>query len=794
MKAFKKMIITGLLFGILIGCGSSVDSASNFIESGKELLAEGQIKKARLEFKNAIQVDPRQAEPFYQLALLDEKEQKWKAMFANLTTVEQLDPTHYDAIVKLGQIHLLAGNFDIALEKANKVIEADKSNVLAWVLRASIAMKQKKYESAMNDVEHALSLDSKNIETLSVKTLILNLQGNPKQALLVIDDALKIKPDQLALVMIKLSVLEGQKDYVAMEQVYQGLLTLRPDESWVAVSLAKLLNAQDRYMDAKNILESFVSAHVDDKEAKLLLVSLVSTKEPEQAIILLDGYIEHDQDHYELRSTKAKLQLDNGHIDETIETLKQIKSLDTEGEYGRNARVMLAGFDFQQGNMESALVQLQEVLTIDPENEGALLLKAQIEIANKDIDTAVTHLRLVLRNNPESDKALVLLAQSYMNSGSTELAEDNFRQALVVNPSNTLAALSVADSLMKAKDLDRTEAVLTKALKNAKNKEPLLQALAQVQLLKKDWDNATTSIDSLRVDSGDTALTYYLSGQVFQGQSLFESAITEYKAALAEQPNMVRALHGLSYSYMQLSKKEGLISYLDEFSQSNPSQLAGYEVLSSIHMQDKNWDDAIAAIEQGIAKEPKWQRGFSILASIYYAQNKTEQAISAYKRGLDNIKNSTLLSMQLASAYEGVAEFDKAKTLYEEVLARDSSIEPAINNLVSLLVDRFNSEENLNKAMMLAERFKTATEPYYLDTYAWTHVLLGNFDKAQGVLERVVSLAPNVAVFNYHIGALYLKQGNKIEAENYLNIAKSLAVKQGDTFTAEKVTELLGSL
>ena len=148
----------------------------------------------------------------------------------------------------------------------------------------------------------------------------------------------------------------------------------------------------------------------------------------------------------------------------------------------------------------------------------------------------------------------------------------------------------------------------------------------------------------------------------------------------------------------------------------------------------------------------------------------------------------------MASTYENNAEFDKAKRVYEQVLERDSSVEPAINNLASLLTDQFYSEENVKKAMVLAERFKTATEPYYLDTYAWTNVLLGNFVKAQSVLERVVSLSPNVAIFNYHLGVLHQKQGNKVEAENYLNVAKSLAEKQGDTTIAEKVDELLSSL
>lgn len=127
----------------------------------------------------------------------------------------------------------------------------------------------------------------------------------------------------------------------------------------------------------------------------------------------------------------------------------------------------------------------------------------------------------------------------------------------------------------------------------------------------------------------------------------------------------------------------------------------------------------------------------------------------------------------------------------EPLLARDNSIDAAANNLASLLTDQFRSAENLKKAQVLAKRFKKSTEPYYMDTYAWVNVQLGEFEEAELMLLKVVVKAPNVAVFNYHLGALYNKQANTAEATKYLTIAKQQADKQGDKITAEKVKELL---
>jgi tetratricopeptide (TPR) repeat protein len=439
-KLIKCFIISTISITGLVACGSSADSARGYIESGKTLLADGKPEKARLEFKNAIQVDPKIAESYYQLALLDEKVKNWKLMFANLSKVEKLDANHHDAMIKLGRLNLLLGELELALERANKVIKQDDKKTMAWLLRSGVALKQNNYESAIKDVNQALQLEVNNIEALSLKAFVLNKQDKATEALALLSTALTNNPDALPLTMIKISIFEQQKKYSEMESIYKGLQQKHAAATWVHVSLAKLYNAQNRYEDAKEVLQQFVVAQPDMKEAKMLLVSLVQTKEPELAITLLDSYIKLQPEASDLRFSKAKLLLTSKQVDAALEELQQIASLPNGGENARKAKIMLASFDLQQGEKDAANEKIQDILQKAPENEAALLLKARIDIANNNIDTAVTNLRVVLRNNPESDQALVLLAQAYMRSGSTELAEDNFRQALEVNPGNIVDA------------------------------------------------------------------------------------------------------------------------------------------------------------------------------------------------------------------------------------------------------------------------------------------------------------------------------------------------------------------
>jgi len=787
MKLFKILALSCLL----VGCGSSTDSASGFIESGKALIVEGKPEKARLEFKNAIQVDPKVAESYYQLALLDEKEKSWRPMFENLSKIEQLEVPHNDAMVKLGQLYLLSGELDEALERANKIIKHNNQHAMAWVLRSSVELKRQNYDLAIKDVNKALALDENSIEALSLKTIVLNKQGKETESLDLLSTALSKNPSALPLTMIKLTILEQQKDYPAMEEVYKSLQKTHASETWVYVGLAKLYTVQNRYEDAKQLLKQFVSSQPEKKEAKVLLVSLVREIEPELAITLLNTYIKKQPEESEFRFLKVTLLLAKKQVDAAIQELQLIANLADADENVSKAKMILANFDLQKGNRDEASKKIQGVLEKSPENEAALLLKARIDIASNDIDEAVTNLRVVLRNNPESDQALVLLAKAYMQSGSIELAEDYFRDAIEVNPNNTFAALSVAQGLMKKKDLNRTETVLLNALSNNPNNSDILQALAQVRLLKKDWLGTKSIVDTMLQKDGNSIVASYVTARLAQAQNQYSDAIDEYKRVLANRPEMIRALQGLAHSYMQLNQESELIVYLQEYNNKNYDKAAGYAILSSVYAKNKVWNKSIDALEDGLAIEPTWQAGYTALADVYTVQKKTKKVFESYRRGLTANPNSSFIAMRLAWLNEKKGNFKEARKLYEDVLIRDNSISAAANNLASLLTDQLRSVENLKKAQVLSERFKTSTEPYFMDTYAWVNVQLGQFEKAELILLKVLAKSPNVAVFNYHLGVLYSKQGKASEAKKFLERAKKQAEEHGNKIIADKIKEIL---
>jgi tetratricopeptide (TPR) repeat protein len=793
MKNLKRTVLTALLVGVISGCGSAEESSEKFIESGKELMNEGDYDKARLEFRNALQINPLEAEGYYQLALIDEKNQNWKGMYANLSTVESLEPNHVNAIVKLGQIQLLSGRLDEAMERAEKALSLEPENIEATLLQATVFIKQEKFNEAEKQIDQALSIDSTSMEALSARIMLYKETEQYDAALTAADEALVAHPDSLPVKMIKLSIYEAQKDFNAMESLLASLSEEMPDESWIAISRTKLLNdGLNRPQDARKVMEDYIAANPDDIETKLAYVGFLNNSDADAAVAKLDQYLAENPDNQELRFAKLEMLQRQGKTDDMVAELEAIIASEPDSDSGLRAKAVLAGLEASKENFDQAEKMADEVLAIDSQNEQALLIKSKLQIRNEDFDSAISNLRTIIRNNPEADEAMVLLAQVYMKTGSAQLAENSFRQALSVNPRNPQAAMSVASSLMRSNDLDRTENVLIGALEGNPESEELLQALAQVRILKRDWAGTQTTLESL--GDSESALTHLLSAQMYQGLQDYTLAISEYDLALQIDPGLTRALQELARSYVRLEQQEEMIEYLNQHIADHPQQLNGYSVLSNYYVSQNDWDAAIGVTEKGIQTNPQWGSGYGMMAGLYQQKGDMEQAVSTYQEGLEKLPEDNVLTLQLASTYEAMGEFQKARDLYEEVISRDPLIDVAANNLASLLTDQFESPENLQRALTLSSRFRDSDQPYFADTFGWVNFKMGNYEDARSALETAASSDDAIALFHYHLGRVYVALSLPEEARQSFERAQRMANEENDEELIAKITEQLSQL
>ncbi|EMR14369.1 TPR repeat protein [Methylophaga lonarensis MPL] len=789
MNKFKKTVLASVLALAMVGCGSAEDSAANFVESGNTFLEDGNVERARVQYRNALQIDPRLAEPYYRLALIDEKSQNWRGMYANLSTAEALNPEYTEVLIKLGQMYLLSNVFDEAMKRAEQVLALEPDNIEGLALMATIYIRQENFGSASVELDKALALAPDDLNIRMLEVTLLNERGDRQRAMEAMEKLIDLHPDASPLYLQYLTMLEQRRRYEDMSKVYQKLAEMYPEERWVVQSHAQLLNGVlRRHDDAMQTLAAFVERNPDDVEAKLLHVGLARTVNSAQGVSLLDSYIEQYPNSTELRFARVEVLLADGRTEEVIQDLNRLIETEGQSELASMARVSLAGIRARAGDLDAANRLVNEVLGYSSDDVPALIMRARLSMQQQRLDDATTDLRLAIRNNPDSDEALVLLAQAYAMSGSQQLAADTFRRALTANPQNQAAALAVAETHVRNGDIERAEQVLTTAMLGSTDVNSLLQAQLQVRLAGQNWEGSREIIERLR-QTGEVlpAEMALLSGQMHLGMQNYTSAIEEFELALSQEPGMISALQGLVNAHLALNQLDELLAYMNNHLEKNPDQIGAYGVKATLLRNQQDLEAAKATVQQGLSMRSDWVPGYSLLASLHIQGGDPEIAIDTYKRGLAEVPEDNMLTMQLASAYYTVGNYDAAKAAYEEVLSRNPDVEPVINNLAVMLLDNYGTDANKRRALEMVERFRDSDQPYFLDTYAWAQINAGNYQLAFPALSRAISLDSSVPVFHFHMAVLQHRMEDSSRAQEALNRAEQMAREANDQRLMQRI-------
>jgi tetratricopeptide (TPR) repeat protein len=388
----------------------------------------------------------------------------------------------------------------------------------------------------------------------------------------------------------------------------------------------------------------------------------------------------------------------------------------------------------------------------------------------------------------------VLLGHAYLRKNSPELAEENFRKALEVNPGNFEALLPVVGRLIKNQESARAEELLTKALAVKPDHPGALQALAQVRLLQKDWSGTQKVADLIATKPKGAGFAKFLGGKISEAQGLCKEAIGQYKEALASAPDITDALNGMANCYENLKQRDAMFAYLKEYSAVNPDNAYPWLLKSQLLAKDKHPDEALKLIDEGISKWPKNTDFYESAATIYQDKKETDKAIAILNKGLEANPDQPRLSILLATVYEQTGNYDKALAVYDNLIAKNSNIDIAANNLVSLLLDHFNNKENNGRALSLAKRFENSEQPYYLDTYGWALFNNERHEEALQVFKKVIQKIPDVPVFKYHLANAYHKTNNKSEAIKSLEEALATGAQTGGFAEKEAAEKLLQTI
>jgi predicted Zn-dependent protease len=265
-------------------------------------------------------------------------------------------------------------------------------------------------------------------------------------------------------------------------------------------------------------------------------------------------------------------------------------------------------------------------------------------------------------------------------------------------------------------------------------------------------------------------------GQFYLAQKKLEAPIHEFDLALKKsQTDLLQPLAGIVNAHIGAGKPDRAINRLTGLIKESPNHPHAHGLLAQLYIMRKQYPEAEKELREAIKASPGWNVPYINLGNLHVERGELKPAEEAYQQGLRAIPEDTELMLYAAQFYERTRNFKNAIDMYERMLQKNQNLDIAANNLAALLTDQLGDAESLKKARTLAERFESSPQPAFRDTLGWVYYKTGETDKAVSILKDVVKQAPNVSVFQYHLGMAYHKQGNLTDAKTQL--AKALEGK-----------------
>jgi tetratricopeptide (TPR) repeat protein len=227
--------------------------------------------------------------------------------------------------------------------------------------------------------------------------------------------------------------------------------------------------------------------------------------------------------------------------------------------------------------------------------------------------------------------------------------------------------------------------------------------------------------------------------------------------------------------YVRQGQTDKAVALCRERIQQNPKDAFAYNLLGMVYGNMKNYREAETALAKAIEIKPTWAPPHTNLANLYLVQGKKQEAIKKFEAALDANPKNAAAYMSLALLYERDKDYQNAIDVYERALKENPDFWAAANNLAFLLSEQSGQLPDFKRAVALAKGAlqKRPGDPTVMDTLAWAQFRLGEYSQARDLLEKAAATAPDTAIFNYHLGMVLYKSGEKDAARERLQKALS---------------------
>ena len=300
---------------------------------------------------------------------------------------------------------------------------------------------------------------------------------------------------------------------------------------------------------------------------------------------------------------------------------------------------------------------------------------------------------------------------------------------------------------------------------------------------------------NITLSDSSSAEEYYKSATAYHDLGEFEQAISEYRQAIALNPNSPIIYNRLGVAYSELKQYDAALDAYQKALALSPMTAEPHYNIGLVYLKQGNFPRAAEAFKRAVAIDTEWGDAYTGLGEVYLKQGDFGQAIRAYKQAARLNPNGN------PSAILGLGKtYVKQGRLDDAIIAIEKAIEIQVDNteahyqLAQIYIKR--GEKKKAASAMAFFKVLRQTDPLLNEAEAWVkrhpndargynnlgivYLARRRSEDAIASYKRAISLAPDLATAHYNLGHAYHKQGKinlAIEAyQQALTIDTTLAI------------------
>jgi tetratricopeptide (TPR) repeat protein len=771
MNTLGRLVSAAVIASLLAGCGGAEQRRARYIEKGESYLAERNYEKARVEFRNALQIEPNDVNARYQLGRVSEKLNNPREAVGHYQAAIDLDPNHMESRAALGRLYLLGGVADRALELVSPGLTQQPENPQLLTVRGAAKAQLGDIPAAFEDAEAAAKLAPNDEYAIALLASLYRQSARSDKAIEVVTAGLERVPNSVDLRVVLADLLLAHKQMAEAEAQLKKVIELQPDDLSHRYRLARFHMLAKNVPAAEQALRDAIEAASESVEPKAALADLLAANgAPDKAEAELKKFAAAEKDGASMQLALAKFHETQRKPDAAEAVYREIIKEQELKPDGLTARNRLATLLLQKQDVKGATPLIDEVLKENPRDNDSLVLRGNLALAKGDAPAAIADLRAVLRDQPASIPVLRALARAHLQNNELALAEETLRSAAQSNPGDRQVRLELSQLLTQSGRAEQARPVMEQLVKEMPSDVNTLESLFRVQAAMKDLAAARATAETIKQVRPDMPLGWYLEGAVSEAEQKYDAAEASYVRSLEVQPNAGEPLTALVRVDVARKQFPKAVARLDKVIAEQPDNVIARNLKGELLTSRGDLNAAVAAFNDAIAKAPQWWMPYRGLALAHLSGKRNDDAIRVLEQGLEKT-GAAALGTDLAALYERLERPDDAIRVYETLVSREPTSVAALNNLAMLLVSYRSDAASLDRAEQLTGKLNHVSEPSILNTRGWVKFKRGEFQESLALLQQAVNKSPESPLMRYHLGMAQLKIGDRASAQKNLEAA-----------------------